>query len=352
MRQVLFRIPWDGIPLGGITVPLFGLGLLLLIWLGVGAKALYDERRLSGKWRFPDAVSAILWCVIAAAIFQAPIFGPRLAPQGIPIFGYGAMLLVGLVAAVKLAEYRAKQAGFAPELVWDLAVWLFIPGIIGGRVFYLIEHGGQAFANKQGFGQHIIAAINLSEGGLVLYGALIGGAIAHFTFCAVRKLSALEWADIITPSIFIGVGFGRLGCLMNGCCYGDRCDLPWAIVFPAKSVPTETLINRGFLPPDAPHSPPLHPSQIYSAIDGFLLAGLTLWYSRYRRQPGDVLGLALLLTPTTRFLIEFVRGDEFGQWGTSLTISQIISLIVFAIGLGLQGYLARAPVGATVAQSR
>ncbi len=84
------------------------------------------------------------------AILQAPQYGPRFAPQGIPIFGYGAMLLVGLLCAILLAESRARQAGFSPEMVWDLATALFIPGIIGARLFYLVQHGDKVYAVSKG----------------------------------------------------------------------------------------------------------------------------------------------------------------------------------------------------------
>lgn len=341
MRQVLFRIPWDGIPWGTFRVPVFGVGLLLCFWVGFGVWTLWQTRQKVGRWVAPDVFSASLWFAVALALVWAPTYGPRIAPDGVPLFGYGAMLLLGLVAAVVLAERRARHAGFSPEMIWDLAVWLFLAGIAGARLFYIVQYASLVYAGRKTAGEIVWATFNLSEGGIVLYGAVVGGAIAHFLFCHLRKLPALEVADLITPSIFLGIGFGRLGCLLNGCCYGDACELPWCFGFPAGSVPWQALVHRGFLPPDAPQTPPLHPTQLYSALDGFLLAGLTLWYTRFRRVPGDVLGLGLLIAPVTRFLIEYVRGDEFGQWGTSLTISQWISLGLLAVGLGFQVYLAR-----------
>ena len=342
MRQVLVRIPWEGIPWGNGHIPLFGVGVLLVVWILFGVLALRSMAKVAGRWTWPDPMSAIVWTVVAAAIVQAPQFGPRMAPQGIPIFGYGFMLLLALSSAIILAEVRARKAGFAPDMIMDLATALFIPGIIGARLFYLIQHGDKVFAGKQGPVELLFAAINLSEGGLVLYGGVIAGAVAYFVFCAVKKLPPLGIADVITPSICLGVGFGRIGCLLNGCCFGDRCELPWGIVFPHASVPFFALVQRGFLSPDALATPPLHPTQIYSAIDGFLTCALAVWYTRYRRVPGDVFGLALLIAPATRFLIEFLRGDEYGQLGTSLTIAQWISMGLFACGLGLQVYLARA----------
>lgn len=341
MRQVLFRIPWEGIPWGAGHIPLFGVGLVLVAWILFGAWALRDLAKATGKWTWPDPMSAIMWTVIAVAIFQAPQFGPRIAPEGIPLFGYGVMMVLGLLSAIFLAEWRARQAGFDREMIWDLATSLFIPGIIGARLFYLIQHGDKVFVGKKNLGEVLFAAVNLTEGGLVLYGGIIAGAVAYFVFCAIKKLPPLGIADVITPSVGLGVGFGRLGCLLNGCCFGDRCELPWGIVFPHDSVPFFALVQRGFLSPDALSTPALHPTQIYSALDGFFTAGLALWYTRYRRVPGDVFGLALLISPATRFLIEFLRGDEYGQLGTSLTIAQWISMGLFAIGLVLQLYLAR-----------
>lgn len=341
MRQVLFRIPWEGIPWGAGHIPLFGFGLILLAWVFRGLWVLRADAIKAGKWTWPDPVFAVAWAFLAVLIIQAPQFGPKIAPQGIPLFGYGVMMVLGLLSAIFLAEWRAKQAGFDREMVWDLATALFIPGIIGARLFYLIQHGDKVFVGKKGAGEILFAMVNLSEGGLVLYGGLIAGAVAYFVFCAMKKLPPLGVADVITPSVGVGIGFGRLGCLLNGCCFGDKCELPWGIVFPHDSVPFFALVQRGFLSPDALATPALHPTQIYSALDGFFTAGLAIWYTRYRRVPGDVLALALLISPATRFLIEFLRGDEYGQLGTSLTIAQWISMGLFAIGLALQVYLAR-----------
>ncbi len=344
MRQVLFRIPWDGIPWGAGHVPLFGFGLFLVLWILAAIWGLMAAYRAEGKWVWPDLTAMVMWVAVAGGIVQAPHFGRQIAPLGIPIFGYGMMLLLGLLSAIVLAEFRARKAGYSPEMIWDLATTIFIPGIIGARVYYLVQHGNQVFAGKQGLPAILFAAVNLSEGGLVLYGGIIAGALAYFWFCHHRKLPPLGIADIITPSVCLGVGFGRIGCLLNGCCFGDRCDLPWGIVFPHDSVPFLALVQRGFLAPDALASPPLHPTQIYSSIDGFLTAGLTLWYTRYRRVPGDVFGLALLISSATRFLIEFLRGDEGAFW-LNLTTAQLISLGLFAIGIVLQVYLGRKAEG-------
>lgn len=347
MRPILFEIPWDGLKFDGFTLPMFGFGVLFWVWLIAGPALAY----VIVKWMKPgegvriDRMSIGLWAGLLIAINQAPDWGPRFRPSGLPLFGYGFMMLIGLVSAVLLAERRARKERLPDDVILDLATWLFIPGIIGARLFYVIQYRHEVFGRAHTAGEKLIAAVALWDGGIVLYGGLIAGAVSYFVFCHLRQLRPLQLADVITPSVFVGIGFGRIGCLLYGCCYGDRCDLPWGIVFPAESITVQALIHRGFLPPDAMASPPLHPTQLYSSFDGFFIAGLTLWYHRYRRVPGDVFGLALLLSSMTRFLIEFVRGDEFGQGGTTLTISQLISLALLATGIGLQVYLARVAAG-------
>lgn len=345
MRQVLFRIPLDGSWLG---LPVFGFGWLLLAW--VVASVIIVRMVLAstrpqvaggpdGNMAGPPGRSlqdwipfAVQWAIVAGLIVLAPTKGRELMPEGIPIFGYGAMLLMGFLAGAWLAAHRARAEGLDPELIWDLTAWIFIPGILGGRVFYLIQYGHKVFANVPP-SQIPFKAINLSEGGLVLYGGVIGGLIGYLLFCYLRRVNPLQLGDVITPAVFIGVGFGRIGCLLNGCCWGDPCELPWAISFPPGSAAFGSMVEKGLLMPAAAGTPGLHPTQIYSAIDGFFIAALTIWYTPYRQRRGEVMAIGWLMYPITRFFIELLRGDESGQFSTSLTISQWVSIALFASGL-------------------
>ncbi len=341
MRQTLLRIPWDGLTIGGVTIPIFGIGLLLLAWVVFGliqAAWIWSERK--GKPTADDALSLGIWGAIATAIVLLPRFGPGFAPQGVPIFGYGFMLFIAFITSGWLATRRAKDIGLPEELIWDCAVWLFLAGVTGCRLFYCIQHYDRVFGDRTGL-DWLFALVNLSNGGLVLYGGIITGAIAYFVFCYKKKLSPLLMADVIAPSLMLGIGFGRIGCFLNGCCYGDRCDLPWGISFPSGSVPFDALAESGFVDPLSAATFPLHPTQLYSAIDGFLLCGLTTLYFPYRRQNGEILAIVWLIYPVTRFLIEFLRGDELGQFGTTFTISQWVSLLLFSAAIPYCIYLIR-----------
>ncbi|SFI19462.1 prolipoprotein diacylglyceryl transferase [Planctomicrobium piriforme] len=332
MRQTLFRIaldhPWSGwfTPPGGL--PQLG---ICWVWLIVCAGwLLYHAIR--GHWALLR--DPVVWLKAGVGLIGfSLIHYLGFVPASVPVFGYGMMVLLGFVAGLTFSYYRAKAVGYDPEIIVDAAFWILISGVAGGRLAFLIQYWNEVFVPGMPLSQALFRAINLSEGGLVLLGALVGGGLGVFTYFYLRKLSVFEFADLLMPAVFIGVGFGRIGCLLNGCCFGDRCELPWAIHFPAGSVTFDVLASRGFLAEGALWTMPLHPTQIYSSIDGFVLAFVTAVYYWYRKHPGDVLALGCMLYSITRFFIEFLRADEMGQLGTGLTISQLYSIGIFLLGL-------------------
>ncbi len=343
MRQTLIRIfldqpwtLWKTDPVTGFPGPGIGVALLavLLVWAAV---QLIRRRSLVAAENRP-VLGTFLVALVAAGF--APMVAARLGRTSFPIFGYGFMLLIGFLAGLKFAERRARRAGLDPSLVFDLGFWLLIAGVGGARLFYIVQKPDEVFAGKQGL-DAVKAAVNLSQGGLVLYGGLIGGAVAYFLFCYRHAINPLRLADIATPSIFIGIGFGRIGCLLNGCCYGGRCELPWAITFPQGSVPWQAMVQRGFLDPNSPLTFAIHPTQIYSSINAFLLAWVTTAFYPRRRHEGETFALACILYSITRFTIEFLRSDELGQLGTGLTISQLVSIGILVAGIGLMSFLNR-----------
>ncbi len=344
MRAILFRIPLDGsLDLGPLGKwPVFGFGLLFAVWLLIGIVWLWRSHR--GGFGRPPLGDLVTFGILGAAIVLAPRLVARFGDQpSIPVYGYGFMMCAGFILATLLASRRAAREGFPPETIWDLTLWFVVSGVGGGRLFYLIQHGDRVFAECVSAADYLKAAINLPDGGLVLFGGLLGGAIAYWWFCRTRKLPAWNLGDILVPSIFLGIACGRVGCFLYGCCFGDRCELPWAVSFPDPrwynnfkgSVPWIAQLERGFLPADAASSLPIHPTQLYSVLDGLLLCWLTWAYYPLRARDGSVVTLALLTYPITRFLIERLRGDEMGQFGTSLTIAQWISLLMLAGGIGL-----------------
>lgn len=348
MRSVLFTIPLDGSldlgPLG--KLPVFGIGLLLGVWTLFGVAYLLLHLRQYGARNFGVA-TGIVWLAIATALFKAPEL--PVTNHAIPVYGYGTMLFLGFLASASFASYRIRRAGADGEIAWDVAMWLFVSGILGGRTYYVATHSDRFFGVDLMTGKErtttevLKALVNLPDGGLVLYGALMLAPIAYFLYCRRRRVSPLALADLAITSVFIGLTFGRLGCFLHGCCYGDVCTLPWAIEFPRDSVPFNAMVSRGLQAATQPHSLALHPTQLYDSLNAALLALLTWCYYPFRRRSGEVLVLGWMIYPINRFLIEFLRSDEPPVWGTPFTGAQLVSLALFGIAVAFAVWIQRGP---------
>ncbi|HEV3162572.1 MAG TPA: prolipoprotein diacylglyceryl transferase [Isosphaeraceae bacterium] len=255
-----------------------------------------------------------------------------------PIFGYGVMLFIGFLGSMNLAGWRAKREKLDPEMIYDLALWVFVGGLLGARLFYVAQYWGVRVHT-------LWDVFKIWEGGIVFYGSVIGGTAAFFLYRALRPFPLGPVLDVIAPAIALGIALGRLGCFLNGCCYGDVCDprqIPWAVSFPQESSPWRDHVEHGLISRSAPRSLPVHPTQIYSAIDGLVLLFLLNAYFPLRRRDGEVMALLMVTYPITRFLIEFLRNDEPAFFG-GLTISQNISVALLACGLLYWWRLSRWP---------
>jgi phosphatidylglycerol:prolipoprotein diacylglycerol transferase len=350
MRSILFSIPLDGrVDLPGLgKVPVFGIGILLTVWCLFGLAFAALQYRREG-WRGLTGFTAIVWFAIALAIFKAPEI--QLKNHAIPVYGYGTMLFLGFLASASLAAKRLRREGADGEIAWDAAMWIFVSGLLGARLFYVVQYAPNFFGPDPVNGQPrtvmqiLFALINLPDGGLVLYGGLILAPVAYYLFCVRRGISPLAFGDIAVSSVFVGLLFGRLGCFLHGCCYGDLCELPWGVRFPAGSVPFEAMVHRGLQGRDALRSLALHPTQLYDSLSAVAIVAVTWVYYPYRRRNGEVLAIGWMAYPINRFLIEFLRSDESGKFGTTLTISQWVSLGLFASGLAYFLWLQRQPLG-------
>jgi phosphatidylglycerol---prolipoprotein diacylglyceryl transferase len=247
-------------------------------------------------------------------LFTIPIFG------GVRVFGFGTMLVLAFVSSTWLASWRAKREHLDPEVIWDMTFWIFLFGLVGARLFYCIEYWGKDI-NSVG------DVLQYWKGGIVYYGGILGASAAFLVFRHFRPFPFRPFLDVLAPSIAIGTLFGRLGCFLNGCCYGDPCQLPWAVSFPMPSPPWSHHRFLGMIPPDATQSLPVHPTQLYSALDGLILLLLLSAYFPLRRRDGEVMGLLMVSYPISRFLIEYLRNDE-AAFFAGLTISQNISVVL------------------------
>jgi phosphatidylglycerol---prolipoprotein diacylglyceryl transferase len=331
MRQILFQIPlnrdWDLGPLG--TWPGFGFGLLLGIWAIVSVFMIRREWKAQKQFN-NEVVSAIVYSVVVSALI---VLLPRFVTKAeLDVYGYGMMLVVAVFASGKVASTMGKKIGVDPQFTWDLTVKLILAGVVGARLFYLIQYHERVFKDCRGLGDMFAAAVRLPDGGLVLYGGLIFAALTGVWMCYRNNIPRIKYVDALVPAVFVGIACGRIGCFLNGCCYGDPCELPWAVTFPQGSVPWSALAGQGFIAKTATESLSLHPTQIYSSLNALILAWLTASYYKHRSGDGAVIALGLMTYSISRTCIEILRGDELGQFGTGFTISQWISFGVFLLG--------------------
>lgn len=229
-------------------------------------------------------------------------FGP------IGIHSYGLMLATAFITVVFVLQYELKRRGFVAEQASAIVMAAALGGIVGAKLYSALLDG----------------TINLREifstSGLVWYGGLIGGCLA-VTIVILRSPNPFfPTVDIVGPTIILGYGIGRIGCLLAGDGdYGPPSDLPWAMAFPNGTVPTDV---------------PVHPTPIYESLMSFAFFGL-LWSQRHRFQnvPGTTFGLSLMLLGVERFIAEFWRlTPRVLDW---MSAAQIFSIFTFVVGIAL-----------------
>jgi phosphatidylglycerol:prolipoprotein diacylglycerol transferase len=237
---------------------------------------------------------------------------------------YGIMVALAFLAGLWTASRRGLRDGFHAETILDLGPWLIVGAILGARTLYVISYWNEQFA-----GEPILEIFKVWRGGLVYYGGLIGASLACILYARVKKLPLWKLADVVAPSIALGYVFGRIGCLMNGCCYGRECHLPWAITFPPGSHP-------------APAGIPLHPTQVYDSLLNLGYYTFLAWLYRHKKFDGQVFAAYLIGYALLRSLVEFFRGDYpvhyLGGWATP---AQVVSIAILAAGLILLAILPR-----------
>jgi phosphatidylglycerol---prolipoprotein diacylglyceryl transferase len=240
----------------------------------------------------------------------------------IPIYWYGVMMALAFLAGLWTAGRRGLRGGIAQEKVLDVGPWLIVGALAGARTLFVVTYWREEFAAKP-----VWEIFMVRHGGLVYYGGLIGAALACVLYARIKKLSLWKLADILAPSIALGYVFGRIGCLLNGCCYGRVCDLPWAIHFP----PGHTTY------PNA-----VHPTQIYDSLLNLALYLGLAWLYRRKKFDGQVFAVYLLGYAVTRSFVETFRGDYTPvHLHGGLTPGHLISIAIFAAGVVLLMILAR-----------
>ncbi len=227
----------------------------------------------------------------------------------INIYTYGVFIASAFFLGIGLAVKEAKKEGIDPQKILDLSFYILIAAIVGSRIFYVI-------INFRYFIENPLEIIKIWSGGLVFYGGFVIGIVVVIYFFKKNNMPLWKTADVIAPSIPIGQAVGRLGCFFAGCCYGKPTNLPWGVTFSDPN----SLAKLGV---------PLHPTQLYSSLNGLIIFFILIIIRRYKRFDGELIWIYVLLYSVGRFIIEFFRSDDRGIILDTLSTSQVIGIILF-----------------------
>lgn len=222
------------------------------------------------------------------------------------VHSWGAFLALGFVVTLIFLRARAKKEGLSPDLISDLAFLVLLSGIVGARIFYILT-------SLSYYIEHPLEVFMVQRGGLVFYGGFISGALVGVAFVRIKKLPLLKMLDLFAPYVALGQAFGRIGCFLNGCCFGKKTEAFWGIHFPHEEIAR-------------------HPTQLYSAGKMLIIFGLLLFLRRRKRYDGELFLYYIIFYSAARFAVEFLRADTL-HLILGFTIAQLISIPVFFISL-------------------
>ena len=239
-----------------------------------------------------------------------------------PVHWYGVMMAAGFVAGLIhwmcLARREKLPAGFSS----DLGFWVMLSGIAGARLAYV-------FANLGEYWREPWLILRVDQGGLIYYGGFAGAGVALLLFARRRGVRPLWLLDFTLTAVPLAHAFGRIGCAINGCCYG-RLTTGWLrVVYPRGTGPWWDQYHAGLIPAEARTTAPMFPVQWLEAGFNLLLYGVLLAVYRRGRRPGRAVLAYLCLYPLGRFLLEFLRGDARLRVA-GLDVAQWSSLVLLA----------------------
>lgn len=242
------------------------------------------------------------------------------------IRSYGIMLALGFLLGILWARKRAVKAGIPPEQVIDLSFIVLIASVVGSRFFYVIYHLDE-------FSDNLLDIINPFQGGTVgiaglsMMGGVLLALISAVVYFSVKKINPWPLCDAMMPMFALGLGITRIGCFLNGCCYGLPAHDHFGLVFPPDS-------PAGFHYPGIP----IFPTQLYSALAGLTILAIVLVSEKFKKFDGHSFWITIGLYSIWRFIIDFYRYYEDSMifatiGGHSYSRNQFLSVLLLLISL-------------------
>jgi len=246
-------------------------------------------------------------------LFHIPLFGTT-----ITVYTYGFLVAVAFLAGMMWVSYESKRVGQDPAKAMDLAFYIIVAAILGSRILHVLV------SEREQFFENPLILFKIWEGGLVFYGGLLASILTAIWYIRRHKLSFWIISDIFSPAIALGHVFGRLGCLMAGCCFGRTAPQAWySITFPDNA--------HSF----APTGVPLYPTQLMETGGELLIFFFLLFVRKKKRFDGQVFASYIIVYSILRSFVEYFRGDIvrgfiIEPW---FSTSQFISIIMFVTGI-------------------
>jgi phosphatidylglycerol---prolipoprotein diacylglyceryl transferase len=235
---------------------------------------------------------------------------------------YSIFVILAIVSAIGIAIWEGKRKGFSADSLLSLAPWVVLGGIIGARLFHVVDHWGQYAANP-------IQIFMFQQGGLAIWGALVGGAVAAIVYSRVRRISFLRLADTLVPALLVAQIVGRFACIIDGDAVGGPTTLPWAF----------TYINPDAMVPSGLIGVPVHPYPIYDQLWNLLGLAIALKLRRHLKTDGLLFFSYLSLYAVGRFVLSFVRQENVWFWG--LQEAQVIAVGILLVSIAMCIYLTK-----------
>lgn len=230
---------------------------------------------------------------------------------------YMALMLCGLVLFL---NWRADKKEVSASSALDLFIGGLASGAIGARLFHIF------YEEPAYYWENPWRVFYFWQGGFVYYAGLIAGLLGGYIILKIKKESFALWADFLAPVVSLGYALGRLGCFLEGCCYGKVCDLPWAYPFGQLNLDTHEFLLV-----------PRHPTQLYALVMELIVFATLLYLEKrktFSQKPGALFMFWLLVHGLSRILMEFLRDDDRGFVLLGMSVSTLLSLIlIFTSGL-------------------
>lgn len=304
--------------------------------------------------------------------FEFDLFGSSFV---LPFPSYFVLLLTGFLFATVMGAVWARRVGQNPDVIVDLGLATLLAGIVGSRLLHVLADGyfwdyvhlctdpskveWQVSRSQclEQYGGHwdmmrnvcrplerdCLAWARFYAGGLTYYGGFAAASLAAFTLLRADKFPFWKAADMAGMVIPVGIGFGRLGCLFAGCCFGKVTSGPWSLVFPGGSPASDAHYKLRLLPIPGLDSLPVHPTQIYEAAVALAIAAfLILRMHGKKRYDGQIFVLFVASYAVARFILEFFRADDRGGF-LGLSTSQLLGIACLALAVRIHQRLSRPP---------